>query len=297
MKPFRRIFFLPALFAFLTALPPLTPALLQGNRIVRVEGVPPALDFDMDEAVPYSYFGIALGTNQPANLSEMSYLSFWMKLEGETTGQAVDFFVELHEDTQPDGRFILGPDVSSRVPVARLTMAASEKQWKKIVIPLHQFRGVRNRDRILEAAFVFESRRGPAKGRVLVDRILFGSNYPEGLEGKEISMQNRVSSFKIDRRLASPEMKLKRRPNPLALTLTFIDPYLEEIGFEESRDEGRTWQRVHTFYNHTEGGIYSVDWDRGRAPKTGKGVLLRAVALNVLGGEAELAGPYRIRFN
>lgn len=326
--------FVKALFFFsILTLSQEVSALLQGNRILLVDdyntqalynrlggenrgnfvtgkdafketGASLSLNYEMDDATPFAYFWTGLGkkddaqgTNAVVNLSEMSYLSFWMKPEEESEGQALDCFIEIHEDTDGDKKFVLGPDVSGRAPVARFSGGEGEKQWRKIVIPLFHFRNVRHWDRILEIAFVLESKRGNKKGRLLIDNFLFGSHYPEEAKGREIPMQNRVSSFKIGNRIASSEMKLKRELTLLTLTLTFIDPYLEEIHFEQSVDGGGTWQLIQSFYDHTVGGVYSAEWEIDRDPKAGQGVLVRIMGMNVLGGETRLGGPYHISFN
>ena len=281
-------------------------ALLQGHQVHFIDGVEAPfreIAYDLDESAPDTYFWITLGKKDPAaktieafNASAMNYLSFWFKVDESSTGGPVQLFMELQEDTNQDKRFTLNPDVTSRVSVGKFSVPEGKSAWKKIVVPLSRFQGIRYRDRLLEIGFGLEIKKGKARGKLLVGRLFFGANYPEGIQGQEIHMQNRVSSFKIGNRAAESEMFLKKKATRLALTLTFIDPYLEVIRLEASSDEGKNWQALKIFYDHKIGGVYSMNW----SPLTSnpsQDVLIRAVGTSVLGGEVELAGPYRIHFN
>ena len=266
-------------------------ALLQGNRILFVRVQSNTLAYQVDESTPESYFWIDL---KDAKLAEMSYLSFWVKLEEQNAPQGVSMYLEVHEDTNGDGRFVFGPDVSSRVLVGRFAGQDAEKKWRKVTIPFSQFHEAKHPQRLLEMGFEIQIKKGSGEGKIQIDKLLFGSHYPEGVGKNGIRMQNRVSSFKIGNRITHPEMSLKNKPVPLALTLSFIDPYLEEIRFEESWDGGHTWKRLQSFYEHDRGGTYSMDW---QPPKDQKEISIRAVGMDVLGGETELGGPIRISLN
>ena len=303
------------LFSFSSRL----PALLQGNRIHLIDenkmvedkgtsnqclkgqvsgeeafgksGTSLALDYDVE--TPDSACTLSVGL---ADLSGMSYLSFWVKSAEGKTGR-LQFVVELREDTNGDRKYVSGEDHVSRVPISGFSGKIGPDGWKKVVIPLAKFSNIQNRDQILEMAFVLENRWRIGKGRMLLGDALFGSNYPEGWNGGEISMQNRVSSFKIGgARVASPEVKLKRKATSLTLTLTFIDPYLEEIRFEKSEDGG-TWERIESFYDQTGGGTYQTNWEPAKEFTEKQGVLIRAVGVNLFGGQTELVGPYRLYFD
>ncbi len=282
-------------------------SLLQGNRLLPLKDPngagtagPLEIAFELDENANDTDRWLTLGKKDPAkktiepfNLSEMSYLSFWVKIEGLALAQAVNLFVEIREDTDSNQRFVFGQDLASRAAAARFTGAAEEKNWRRVTIPFSQFRELRHWDRILEMGFIVQIKRGQAKGKLFVDRLQVGSHYPEGTHGKEIRMQNRVSSFKIGNRVANPGMTLKPGPTPLTLTMSFIDPYLEEIRFEESGDGGRSWKALQSFYDHQQGGVYKMI----RKPDRGKSVEFQVVGVSVSGGESELAGPYRVDFS
>ncbi len=292
---FKNRFFSLVLALSLLVLIPDTFGLLQGNRLLPLgpKGTESLeMDFEVDESASEAEGWIKLG---PLNLSEMSYLSLWVKNQ-EFSGEPVNLLVEIQEDTNSNKRFVFGEDVASRASAVRLTGAGEEKNWRRIVIPFSAFRQVKNWDRILELGFIVQIKRGSAKGKLLIDRLQGGLHYPEGIQGKEIRMQNRVSSFKIGNRVANPETALKRAPIVLTLTMTFIDPYLEEVRFEETLDGAKTWKPLESFYDHQQGGVYKTTWNPQKT-KTGGGVQIRAVGVSVLGGEAKLAGPYRVSFN
>ena len=93
--------------------------------------------------------------------------------------------------------------------------------------------------------------------------------------------------------MTGSEMKLKEKAPTLALTLTFVDPYLEEVRFEESSD-GSGWKRIGSFYDQTSGGVYETHWEPEKESGSKEGVLIRAVGVNLFGGETGLVGPYRL---
>ncbi len=271
-----------------------------GEKALGQKGASLLLEYDVTRRNSFFYFWSKLGRENPlqgtsevADLTGMRYLSFWMKPDLEKEGEKPQFYIEIHEDTDEDERFILGRDLSHRLPISRF-IGSAPGGWQKVVVPLAHFGKIRRWERVLEIAFVFESDKRLGRGRLFIDDLLFGSNYPEGFNGKEISMQNRVSSFKIGNRIANREMNLKTKKTSLALTLTFVDPYLEEIRFEESGDHGLHWEKIGSFYDHSGGGTYSSEWEIPKEAKSKEGVWVQAVGIDVLGGETQLAGPYRI---
>ncbi len=268
----RRISFILLFVSSLLLAPEGVEALLQANRIVFIREGP-------EENSREGTFTFPVGG---VDLSQMGYLSFKVGQGKEKALAGPGLFVELR-----------GKDGGYRVKASRFHRSATPS-GEKIVIPLSEWRQIKRWDRILEIAVGFEGTRGNLKQELPIRDLLLGSNYPEDFKGLEIPMQNRVSSFKIDGRVASPEMKLKRNPSSLTLTLTFVDPYLEEIRFEESRDEGYTWSGIRSFFDHSNGGTYSTRWEPVRWPPSKKGVLVRAVGMNLWGGETNLAGPHRL---
>lgn len=265
----------------------------KGEAAMGGTGISLALDYEIPHPGSFSYFW-----SQPFALSGKNYFSFWRKLEGEATTSPPEFLVEFREDRNGDGKFDAKHDAAERIPASRFTAGVNKQGWQKVTLPLSRFRRIQSWSQILEVGFIFENKQRFGKGSFLVDNLLFGSNYPEEFKGSEIQMQNHVSSFKIDNKVPSSEMKLKRQPIPLTLTLTFVDPYLEEIRFEESRDGAKTWQRIRSFYDHATSGVYTTEapWKKSRVSAKEE-ILVRAVGLSLLGGQTELAGPHRLRFD
>ena len=300
---------------FLFSFPSQLPALLQGNRVILVENQPItsdrcrtglvtgeeafgksgtslAVDYDVEAAGTSSEFSFRV-----ADLSGMSYLSFWVKSQGGRTSR-LQFVVELREEAHGDGYYAAGEDHSSRLAISGFSGKVGAEGWKKVVIPLSGFRGIQHWNQVREIVFILENKWRIGKGKLLMDDLLFGSNYPEGWDGGEIPMQNRVSSFKIGgTRIVSQEVKLKPQRTSLTLTLTFIDPYLEEIRFEKSKDGGTGWERIGSFYDQAGGGIYTTQWEPAKESTAKEKVLIRAVGVNLFGGETELVGPYRLYFD
>ena len=272
------------------------PGHVTGEKAFGRAGASLALDYDVTLKGSFSYFWMKLGSGAPFNFSEIRYLSFWMKPEGVAEGVRLEFSVEFHEDTNGDGRYTLGTDTADRVLASGFVVSRGDGDWQKVVIPLGRFRKIRHWDRILELSFIFENRWRIGKGKLLVDEVLAGSIYPEELATKEITMQNRVSSFKIDNRIAAEEIKLQEKTASFALTMTLLDPYLEVIRFEASEDDGNSWRHLRSFYDHSIGGVYGspVEENRLSSGSSRKGLLVRAAGLSLFGKEETLAGPYRI---
>ena len=264
-----------------------------------------ALDYDVSERDSLSSFRIRMGrqggsrdTVVPADLTAMKYISFWISLKPEKAASPPgEVGLELYEDTNGDGRFTAGKDTSEPMPVSRSLSRKEKEGWQKVLIPLTRFRKIRRWDRIVEIRLIFDHRARLGKGMLLVDNLLFGSNYPEAFTGKEIPMQNRSSSFKINSQLAHSGIRVKKKPFLMTLTLTFIDPYLEEVRFEEKKGEAGAWKGVRSFFDHSQSGIYETAVEKKSLPDrpSREGLWFRAVGVSLFGGEEELVGPYRIQ--
>jgi hypothetical protein len=111
-------------------------------------------------------------------------------------------------------------------------------------------------------------------------------------------MQNRTSSFKINHRYVTEGAEVeKKEPALLNLTLTYIDPYLEEIRWETAEPGSPGWRTVKSFYDHTGGGEYEEEIQWQEPERSKKEIELRAVGISLLGEEVPLAGPFRITFD
>lgn len=266
-----------------------------------------ALDYDVSEPDTLASFRLRLakkGASReavvPADLTAMKYISFWMNHKpGIAQARPGEVGLELYEDTDGDGRFTAGKDTLEQMPLSSSLNRKEKEGWQKVLIPLARFRKIRRWDRVVEMRLIFDHRARLGKGTLLIDNLLFGSNYPEAFTGKEISMQNRASSFKINSQLVQSGMRVKKKSFSMTLTLTFIDPYLEEVRFEEKKGEAGAWKGVGSFFDHSQGGIYETAVKKKSLPDrpSRKGLWFRAVGVSLFGGEAELVGPYRIQID
>jgi len=108
------------------------------------------------------------------NFSKYDYISFWMM---DPQG-GVDFRVELHEDVDGDGVYIMGRDKTSSVNIASQNDIAKRGEWQKVVIPLSSFNMIDDRKHMAEIVFVFKNGHGVNKGTVYIDDLAFGA-YPK----------------------------------------------------------------------------------------------------------------------
>ena len=147
------------------------------------------LDFNVSAPNSFSYYWTKLITEYAGafsgktfearafkDLSGYDYLSFWLM---DPQGGA-DFAVELHQDVDGDGTYIMGKDKISSIDIAAYNDVTMRGKWQEIVIPLSGFRNITDWGKILEIVFVFRHGRGIDKGTVYIDDVCFGSNPPKG---------------------------------------------------------------------------------------------------------------------
>ncbi|HNV85826.1 MAG TPA: carbohydrate binding domain-containing protein [Candidatus Omnitrophota bacterium] len=157
----------------------------KGKSVFGKRGTSLKLEYDVTPPNSFSYYwsklgpaGKEIGTSMPADLSGYDLVSFWMKTDTDEPA----FAFEIHEDTNQDGRFTLGEDSVSRVFPYRYLTSQDTKQWRKVTIPLSDFKKIEHWDRILEVVFVFENKKlKEKKGVVYIDEVTFGvadSNVP-----------------------------------------------------------------------------------------------------------------------
>ncbi|MFH1779440.1 MAG: hypothetical protein ABH847_05375, partial [Candidatus Omnitrophota bacterium] len=167
------------------------------------------LDFDVSVTNSFSYYWSKLSSKYPTkvedetvdvialkDLSDYDYLSFWLL---DPQG-GIDFTVELHQDVDEDGVYIIGRDITSSVGILRYYSKNMVGKWQKIVIPTSHFKGITDWKKIIELVFVFRNGHGIPKGMVYIDDILFGKGYEESLKvdpTTPISAPNRTT-FKSD---------------------------------------------------------------------------------------------------
>ena len=82
-----------------------------------------------------------------------------------------DLTVEIHEDVDGDGAYMMGVDRSSSVDISPYIDRMATGKWQKISIPLIKFSSIKDWSRLLEIVFVFKSGYGILKGTVYLDDL------------------------------------------------------------------------------------------------------------------------------
>lgn len=125
------------------------------------------LDFDVGKGNSFSYYWsalLALG-----DLGDYDFLSFWYK---DPQGGVI-FTIEIHQDTDGDGSYIMGIDKISPVDAGSYIDKLAAGKWQKIEIPLARFSNIDDWNRALDIVLVFKSGRGLNKGAVFIDDLSF----------------------------------------------------------------------------------------------------------------------------
>ncbi|MDD5645529.1 MAG: glucoamylase family protein [bacterium] len=239
---------------------------IKGTDVFGNRGASLQLDYDVSAYDTYTYFWMKLGnpypndnTNfLPADLTGYDYLSFWIK-----SRYGFDKVkLELHEDTDGDGKFIWNKDYSSAVYIHGYIPGGISTEWKKVVIPLSNFGNIRVFSRITEIVFVIESKNGNPKGTLFVDNVIFGkvNSGAKSYDSKSKPAAPFEGSITVNGRLLKEGDSVK---NGDLITVTAAssleDVILENVKFEFS-DDGRVWQVFGTDYN-TEDDSYGIRID------------------------------------
>lgn len=140
------------------------------------------LDFDVSKGTGFSYYWSTLlagrktdVAGQPIELMAFSdlrgydFLSFWYR---DPAGGAL-FAIEMHQDTDGDGSYIMGVDKTSSVDIAPYIDKLAAGKWQKVEIPLTRFSNINDWSRVLDIVFVFRNGRGLNKGTVFIDDLSF----------------------------------------------------------------------------------------------------------------------------
>ncbi|MDD5085849.1 MAG: hypothetical protein PHE61_07405 [Candidatus Omnitrophica bacterium] len=245
----------------------------------------------------------------PLDLSGYKYLSFWIKTDIEKP----KFAVEFHQDSEGDRKFILGKDITAKVVAGRYVIGKDPKAWRKVVIPLKDFRAVKDWSQILEMDFLFEERLHSGMGTVYVDDIVFGKNYPreesavsplagvaQPVQGSTLTdLVSATSYLKGDNSpvafIVSGEPAvdgfLLRDRMPLEFHLKTPTQDLENVRFEVKDSAEPEWGTVASFYDHKKG-VYKATWRPG-ARDVPTSYELRVTGYDVDGDMVVLAGPFK----
>lgn len=250
------------------------------------------LEYDVTIPSSFSFYTTPLGptgldgtTVQTRDLRDYNYFSFWYK----TDKKQLNFSVEIHRDSDGDGKFLLGKDSNSKITVAKYTQNNAPNVWHKVTIPLKNFKMITDWNDIVEVVFVFEQALRSGKGTVFVDDILFGSNYPEDDENlRAFPDTMRINLLMLNELKIGPRFVLKEH-NEIEILLKNTHPLLESITVEASKYGDEKWFTVARFYDHATG-LYSCDWDISATQK--EYYFLRVVGVDLFGRSHILLGPF-----
>ncbi|MFA5335406.1 MAG: hypothetical protein WC324_00640 [Candidatus Omnitrophota bacterium] len=123
------------------------------------------LDFDVSKGKGFSYYWSTL----LSDLRGYDFLSFWYR---DPAG-GVLFAIEVHQDVDADGSYIMAVDKISSVDVAPYLDSLAAGKWQKIEIPLTKFSNIDDWSRVLDIVFLFRNGRGLNKGTVFIDDLSF----------------------------------------------------------------------------------------------------------------------------
>jgi hypothetical protein len=250
-----------------------------------------SVEYNVEKLGEYTFYWIKLGkelrdksgVTEPLDLRKYNYLSFWIKSAGDTG----NIKIEMHQDLNADGVFTFGADISSCVYAdPYIKDGRVDRSWDKVVIPLKDFKDIKDWSKSSELVFVFENKAGNKKGTVYLDNILFGSRPENILNAKDTrSLKAPVeSSFKVN------GIQAKRCPsfngtNVLSIQAEDIrdNPFIESVRFEYSTDKGSVWRTIGADYDVRKR-LYRAIWhpDNTREERS---YILRAVATDLRGKE------------
>lgn len=248
------------------------------------------LDYDVSNPGDYSFYWIKLGkeirgksdVTETIDLSRYNYLSFWIKGSPDLS----KIKVEAHQDVEPNGLFIFGKDISSFVYTNLYMDGSIGSKWKKVVIPLADFAGIKDWSKILELVFVFENKNDTPKGTVYIDDIMFGSRPPlvliaKGTEEIKTPVENSFRVNKVD----SKQCLTFKGANTLSINAQSIQdsPFIEGVRFEYSVDKGAVWRAIGLDYDVSKR-TYRTDWRPDNTRELAR-YQVRAVAADIWGNE------------
>lgn len=248
------------------------------------------LDYDVSKSGDYTFYWMKLGkpiraksdSTQTIDLSKYNYLSFWVK----GTPDLSKIKVEIHQDADLNGMFVFGKDVSSFVYTGPYMSGSIDATWKKVLIPLADFPGIKDWSKTLELVFVFENKNETPRGIVYIDDIMFGYRPSLSIAAKgtkEISAPV-DNSLKVNG-VSSKQCLTFKGVNALSINAESIqdNPFIEGVRFEYSVDKGAVWRMIGVDYDVSKR-TYKVDWRPDNSRELAR-YEVRAVASDVWGNE------------
>ncbi len=248
------------------------------------------LDYDVEKPGDYAFYWIKTGKKLPGktdasavlSLSKYNYLSFWIK----GSPGLKDLKVEIHQETDNNGIFTFGKDITSVVYTEAYMIGSIDQSWKKVVMPLEDFTAVKDWSKIIELVFVFENKSGTPKGAVYIDDIIIGYRPPLALisKGTKEIRAPIESSFRVNG-VASKQCLTFKGMNVLTINAEEFgkNPFIESVRFVYSVDKGAIWRTIGTDYDVSKN-KYKVNW----RPDNSRELLryqVRAVATDIWGNE------------
>ena len=250
-----------------------------------------SLEYDVGKLGEYTFYWIKLGKEIPGkpgvtesvNLRKYNYLSFWVRSAGDTG----NIKIEMHQDLNADGIFTFGADISSHVYADQYIKGGRvDSNWDKVVIPLKDFKDIKDWSKMSELVFVFENKAGNKKGTVYLDNILFGYRPENVLSAKDTKALRtpEESSFKVNG-IQAKNCPSFNGTNELAIQAEDIrdNPFIESVRFEYSTDKGLMWKAIGVDYDVRKR-LYKATWHPDNTRES-RSYVLRAVATDIRGNE------------
>lgn len=249
------------------------------------------LSYDVSENGSFSFFWMKLGEQSHEDVSRFesidinayAYLSFWVR--GEQGREK--FKVELHQDTDGDGKYTAGKDISSALYMDVYLSAPVSKAWQKVVIPLKDFARLDPSKKLNEIVFVFENFSSIVKaGTVYVDHLLLGVNdIPE-----KMPLAASLENWRINGKIFEDGQILDNM-NLIRVTLGGALPNLESVILEYSTDSGQVWNSIETAFADGQD-KFSFFWNT-IALNPNYEIWLRVRGISIDGQEVELGSSLK----
>ena len=248
------------------------------------------LDYDVSKPGDYTFYWMKLGKaikgksdiTETVDLTKYDYLSFWIKGVPDLS----KIKVEIHQDVEPNGMFVFGKDISSFVYTNIYMDGNIDSKWKKVLIPLSDFAGVKDWSKMLELVFVFENKNDTPKGIVYIDDLMFGYRPPFALiaKGTKDIKAPVENLFKVNG-VNSKQCLSFKGANTLSINAENAqdNPFIESVRFEYSVDKGSVWRTIGVDYDVFKR-AYKTDWRPDNSRELTR-YEVRAVASDIWGNE------------